>query len=132
VWQSGSDVTSIKLSFDMVRATNRAAGQPLPFLPPLRFGAAFNWEREGWSATAGGLFARKQDRVPEFQTTTAGYVDVFVSAAYRWRPGTRSEVEAFVQCRNLLDQTIRYSTSSLKDIAPAGARAVIAGVRATF
>jgi iron complex outermembrane receptor protein len=132
VWQSGSDIVSLKLSFDMVRADDRDSDQPLPFIPPLRFGTAFNWEREGWAASVGGSFARRQDRVPEFQTTTPGYVDVFVSAAYRWRLGTHSEVEAFVQGRNLLDQTIRYSTSSLKDIAPAGARAVIAGVRATF
>lgn len=130
--QSGSDVTSIKLTFDMVQATNRDTGQPLPFIPPLRFGAAFNWEREGWSASAGGLFARGQDRVPEFQSTTPGYVDVFVSAAYRWRLGPDTEVTAFVQGRNLLDQTIRYATSSLKDIAPAGARAVVAGLRAAF
>jgi hypothetical protein len=37
-----------------------------------------------------------------------------------------------VQATNLLDQTIRYSTSNLKDIAPAGRRAVIAGVRGSF
>jgi hypothetical protein len=37
----------------------------------------------------------------------------------------------FVQGTSLLDDTIRYSTSSLKDIAPPE-RAVMAGVRETF
>jgi iron complex outermembrane receptor protein len=33
---------------------------------------------------------------------------------------------------NLLNQDIRYSTSILKDVAPAGARGVVAGARLTF
>lgn len=132
LWQSGREMTSITLSFDTVRATQRDTGQPLPFIPPLRFGAAIHWERERWSLRAGGMFAHRQDRVPDFQSTTPGYVDVFANAAYRWRLGSDTQIEAFVQGRNLLDQTIRYATSSLKNIAPAGARAVVAGVRAEF
>ena len=47
-------------------------------------------------------------------------------------PGGGPSLEAFLQANNLLDQTIRYSTSELKDIAPLGARAVMAGVRGAF
>jgi iron complex outermembrane receptor protein len=98
----------------------------------LRFGASLSFQREAFVAAVGGLFAARQDRVPQFQTTTAGYANVFLNASYRWRVGPGVEIEGFVQGTNLLNETIRYSTSSLKDIAPAGGRAVMAGLRGAF
>jgi iron complex outermembrane recepter protein len=41
-------------------------------------------------------------------------------------------VELFVEGQNLLDDTIRYSTSALKDLAPAGGRSIKAGIRGSF
>ena len=71
--------------------------------------------------------------MPQFQTTTPGYANVFANAAYAFKARRRLvTAEAFLQATNLLDQTIRYSTSNLKDIAPAGRRAVMAGVRGAF
>jgi iron complex outermembrane receptor protein len=78
------------------------------------------------------MYASSQNRVPQFQTTTPSYVNLFANASYRWKLDADVELEAFVQGTNLLDRTIRYSTSVLKDIAPAGGRAVMAGVRGTF
>jgi iron complex outermembrane receptor protein len=132
VWREGANLVTMKLQADYVNATDRDSDQPLPFIPPLRFGASFTYERDGLTATLGALFASSQDRVAQFQTTTPGYTNLYLNASYRWlfTPGT--ELEVFVQGMNLLDDTIRYSTSSLKDIAPAGARAVMAGVRGTF
>jgi iron complex outermembrane receptor protein len=57
---------------------------------------------------------------------------VFLNAAYKLDLGRAVALEAFLQGTNLLDQTIRYSTSNLKDIAPLGRRAVMVGVRGTF
>jgi iron complex outermembrane receptor protein len=132
LWKRNLDLLSMKLQADYVRATDEDSGAPLPFIPPLRFGATLAWQREGFAAALGGAFAARQDRVPQFQTTTAGYANVFLNASYRWRAGPGVELEAFVQGTNLLNETIRFSTSSLKDIAPVGARAVLAGVRGTF
>jgi iron complex outermembrane receptor protein len=117
---------------DYTHATNTQTGQPLPYIPPLRAGAGVVYEREGFRAGLTALAAAAQDRVPQFVTTTAGYVNVTVVAAYRFDAGPVAKMEAFVQANNLLDQTIRYSTSTLKDIAPAGARAVVVGLRGTF
>ena len=61
-----------------------------------------------------------------------GYTNLYLNASYRWLLSPGTELEVFVQGMNLLDDTIRYSTSSLKDIAPAGGRAVMAGVRGAF
>ena len=132
VWKDNLDLLSMKLQADYVRATDEDSGGPLPFIPPLRFGATLAWQRDGLTAALGGLFAARQDRVAQLQTTTPGYANVFVNASYRWRLGPGVEIEAFAQGTNLLNETIRYSTSSLKDIAPAGGRAVMAGLRGTF
>ncbi len=123
---------SMRLQADYVRATDRSNGGGLPFIPPLRVGLAFGYEGGGFAAAVGGMFAAAQSRVPEPQSTTPGYADVFVNASYRWQSTGGTTLETFVQATNLLDQTIRYSTSNLKDIAPAGGRAVLAGMRGSF
>ncbi len=132
LWKAGPGEVSMKLQADYVRATDRSNGQGLPFIPPLRFGLSFAYESDGFAAVVGGLYAASQDRVPQFQTTTPGYTSLFLNASYRWRLGDGLAVEAYLQGTNLLDDTIRYSTSSLKDIAPAGGRALAAGLRASF
>jgi iron complex outermembrane receptor protein len=132
VWKAGVNLLSTKLQGDFVRATDRDNGQPLPFIPPLRVGASLTYQREALTATLGALVAAGQDRVPQFQTPTPGYTNVFLNASYRFMTDGTAELELFVQATNLLDDTIRYSTSNLKDIAPAGARAIMAGVRGAF
>lgn len=132
VWHEGPHLVSMKLQADYVNATDRDNDQPLPFMPPLRVGASLTYERAGFTATLGALVASPQDRVPQFQTSTPGYTNLYANASYRWKTDAGRELEFFVQAANLLDETIRYSTSSLKDIAPAGARSVMAGVRGAF
>lgn len=132
LWKEGVNLLSMNLQGDYVRATDRDNGQPLPFIPPLRVGASFTYQREALTATLGALVASSQNRVPQFQTTTPGYTNLYINASYRFMFDATTELELFVQGTNLLDDTIRYSTSSLKDIAPAGGRAVMAGVRGTF
>jgi iron complex outermembrane receptor protein len=110
--------------------TQPTAEQPRCRHSAARFGAT-GYQR-WFTAGIGGLFAAAQDRVPQVQTTTPGYSNVFANAAYAFKPRGVATLEAFLQATNLLDETIRYSTSSLKDIAPAGRRAVLAGVRGTF
>jgi iron complex outermembrane receptor protein len=132
IWRSGGDLVTMNLQADYVNATDRSNGQPLPFIPPFRFGTTVAYQRAAFSASLGGLFAAAQNRVPQFQTATTGYANVFANASYKFDLGRAVGLEAFLQGTNLLDQTIRYSTSNLKDIAPLGRRAVMVGVRGTF
>jgi iron complex outermembrane receptor protein len=132
LWKEDGHLLSMKVQADYVRATDRDNGQPLPFIPPLRFGASFTYQRAALTATLGALVASSQDRVPQFQSTTPGYTNLYLNASYRFHFDATTELELFVQGTNLLNDTIRYSTSSLQDIAPSGARAVMAGVRAVF
>jgi iron complex outermembrane receptor protein len=132
VWRQDGNLVIMNLQADYVNATDRSNGQPLPFIPPFRFGTSVTYQRAAFNATLGGLFAAAQDRVPQFQTSTAGYANVYANAAYKFDVGRGAALEAFLQATNLLDQTIRYSTSNLKDIAPLGRRALMVGVRGTF
>ncbi len=132
IWNQAGNLVTMALQADYVNATDRSNGQALPFIPPFRFGATLGFQRERFTAAVGGLVAAAQNRVPQFQTTTPGYSNVFASASYAFKLGDAATLEAFLQATNLLDETIRYSTSNLKDIAPAGRRAVMAGLRGTF
>lgn len=132
LWRQDAHRVSMKLQADYVHATDRDSGEALPFIPPLRIGGSLIYAQGGLTATLGALYAAEQDRVPEFQTSTPGYTDLFVNLTYRLPVQAVAELELFLQGTNLLDDTIRYSTSALKDIAPAGGRAWIAGVRGAF
>jgi iron complex outermembrane receptor protein len=132
VWRQAGNVVTLKLQADYVNATDRTNGQPLPFIPPFRVGATLGFQRDGFRASLGGLFAAAQNRVPDLQTTTPGYANVFANASYLWKLPDGVSLEAFLQGTNLLDQTIRYSTSNLKDIAPLGRAAVMVGLRGAF
>lgn len=132
LWRQDAQRLSMKLQADYVRATDRSSGEALPFIPPLRLGGSLIYEQGGLAATLGALYAARQDRVPQFQTETSGYTDLFVNVTYRLPVQAVAELEIFLQGTNLLDDTIRYSTSALKDIAPAAGRAWVAGVRGAF
>ena len=47
-------------------------------------------------------------------------------------PTNKMNVELFAKARNLLNQEIREHASFLKDIAPAGERSLMIGLRSDF
>lgn len=130
LWSSGARQLALQMQADYVNASSN--GTPLPYIPPLRAGAALAYRQGGFNATVGALWAARQDRVPRNLTTTPGYTNLYLSASYLLTAAQGSQVEIFVEGQNLLDDTIRYSTSALKDIAPAAGRSVRAGIRGSF
>lgn len=117
---------------DYTNAEQTNTGQPLPFIPPLRVGAGLQYTQGRFTGAVNILGASRQGRVPAFITATPGYANLTATASYTFVKSKNGEIEGFLQANNLLDQTIRYATSSLKDIAPAGALGVAAGLRGTF
>lgn len=130
LWSSGAHQLALEVKADYVNASS--SGTPLPYIPPLRAGAALAYQWRGFNATVGALWAASQDRVPQFQTTTPGYTNLYLNASYQLTASQGSQLEVFVEGQNLLDDTIRYSTSTLKDLAPAGGRSIKAGIRGSF
>ncbi len=131
LWSRNGRALDLELRADYVRATDRANGNFLPRIPPLRLGGAVVYTAGDLYARADVLWAADQNDVAPGEQPTDGYTLVNAAVGYKLR-ALGAGWEAFVRGTNLLNETIRYSTSFLKEIAPAGARAVIVGLRGTF
>ena len=125
-----SDNLDLKLRGDYVRATNRDNGDALPRITPLRIGAGLQYQRNSWSARLDILRAFKQSRTAQNELATDGYTDISALLAYKLP--IKFNLELFAKANNLLNQDIREHASFLKDIAPAGQRALLIGARADF
>ncbi len=122
---------ALELSGDYTRATNLDTGEALPRIAPLRLNSGLLWELDKWQARIDIEHASAQRRVPDNESTTDGYTTLGASAGYRFDLGG-SQWLAFVNGENLTNQTVRYASSILRDIAPAQGRSVQVGLRTTF
>ncbi|WP_339429098.1 TonB-dependent receptor [Pseudomonas taetrolens] len=134
LWQLGESAYgkfALELSGDYTRATNLDTGEPLPRIAPLRLSSGLLWERDRWQARIDVEHASNQGRVPENETGTDGYTTLGASAGYHFDLGS-SQWLAFVKGDNLTNQTVRYASSILRDIAPAPGRGIEVGLRTAF
>ncbi|MFF7708233.1 TonB-dependent receptor domain-containing protein [Pseudomonas sp. NPDC007930] len=122
---------ALETSADYTRAKNLDTGEALPRIAPLRVNAALAWERNAWQARVAVEHASAQHKVPENETDTDGYTTLGASLGYRFGIG-KSQWLAFVNGENLTNQTVRYASSILRDIAPAPGRSVEVGLKTTF
>jgi iron complex outermembrane receptor protein len=122
---------ALELSGDYTRAKNLDTGEDLPRIAPLRLNSGLLWEKDQWQARVDLQHAASQHRVPDNESGTAGYTTVGASAGYHFDIGA-SQWLAFVKGENLTNQTVRYASSILRDIAPAQGRSVEVGLRTTF
>jgi iron complex outermembrane receptor protein len=131
LWSREGRTVGLDVRADYTRARDRDNGDALPRIPPMRFGGAIVYGAGDLTARVDALWARAQNDVAPGEQPTDGYTLVNASVAYRLR-ALGMGWEAFLRGTNLLNETIRYSTSFLKEIAPTGARAAIVGIRGTF
>jgi iron complex outermembrane receptor protein len=122
---------ALELSGDYTRAKNLDSGEALPRIAPLRLNSGLLWELDKWQARVDVEHASSQHRVPDNETGTDGYTTLGASAGYKFNLGG-SQWLAFVNGENLTNQTVRYASSILRDIAPAQGRSVEVGLRTTF
>lgn len=122
---------ALELSGDYTRAKNLDTGEALPRIAPLRLNSGLLWELDKWQARIDLEHAASQRRVPDNETGTDGYTTLGASAGYTFKVGG-SQWLAFVSGENLTNQTVRYASSILRDIAPAEGRSVEVGLRTTF
>jgi iron complex outermembrane receptor protein len=122
---------ALALSGDYTRAKNLDTGDALPRIAPLRLRSGLLWELDKWQARVDVEHASAQHRVPDNEAGTEGYTTLGASAGYRFEVGA-SQWLAFVNGENLTNQTVRYASSILRDIAPAQGRSIEVGLRTTF
>lgn len=122
---------ALELSGDYTRAKNLDNGEDLPRIAPLRLNSGLLWNLDKWQARIDVQHAASQHRKPANETSTDGYTTLGASVGYNFNVG-ESQWLAFVRGENLTDQTVRYASSILRDIAPAPGRSVEVGLRTTF
>ncbi len=121
----------MRLFADYVRG-ELASGESLPRLPPLRYGARFEYHDERLLVGLEAAQYADQDEIAPFEEETPGYL--LMNADVRWRLlGVSSmELELFLNASNLGDEEARKHTSFVKDVAPLPGRNYALGVRSRF
>jgi iron complex outermembrane receptor protein len=121
----------LRLFTDFVRGELRG-GEPLPRLPPLRYGMRVQYHDERVLLGLEATRYADQDETAAFELPTDGYT--LVNADFRWRLAAAggAELEVFVNASNLGNDEARKHTSFVKDIAPLPGRNYAVGVRSRF
>lgn len=132
LWNSENNTLKGQLFADYVRGQLDTGGN-VPRLPPLRYGMQLDYT--GYKDFAVGLRltrAEKQTQAGDNGTSTKGYLLLDANINYNWQFSKNSNALFFVKGNNLLDKTIRNSTSFLKDHAPEPGRGAELGVKIAF
>jgi iron complex outermembrane receptor protein len=116
-----------------MRATNEAAGQPLPRIPPARLTAGVNWSMSAWAARAEVIYAAAQHRVPADNLTTESYTLVNLALSYK-PSGTGTDGYFFLRFNNVGNELAHNATSiaTVRPLAPLPGRGLMAGMRLNF
>ena len=115
---------------DYVHAKEKRTNEYLPRISPLRLGAGLQYSLNRFSVRLDALHAFKQDNMAENELATDSYTNVSAIVAYKLP--TKLNLELFAKANNLLNDEIREHASFLKDIAPAGERSLLIGLRGDF
>ncbi|MCW1912418.1 TonB-dependent receptor [Luteolibacter sp. GHJ8] len=124
----------LNLMSDYVRAENRSDHEPIPRMPPLRFGTRVEWKNDRVTVGLEARHATAQERVkpaPRAELPSDDYT--LVNADMNWElPVEGQKFEFFLRLSNLLDEEGRVSTSFRKDVAPLPGRGLSLGLRHEF
>jgi iron complex outermembrane receptor protein len=121
----------LEVSGDYVRAELTDSNEPLPRIPPFRYGVGLHYRGDRPWARVELRGVAEQDRISEFETSTDGYTFLNASLGYRVFAG-RSVVDFILRGTNLTDEEGRVHTSYLKELVPLPGRDVRLSVRMTF
>ena len=117
VFHEGTHHIVVRAWSDYVRATLTDTEEPLPRMPPLRFGGGVHYDQSRWRGSLTVMRNTAQDRVAENETSTPGYTMLDASVGYRFFTGSLVH-DVSVVGTNLANQLARNSVSFIKDQAP--------------
>lgn len=131
-WQVHPAVALLS-QLDAVRGDNRATGEPLPRLAPLRamLGLESKWGE--WSGKLEWRGAARQTRVAQFDTPTAGYGTVRLSVARQLRWG-QTDALWYLKLDNLGNKLAYNATAvpTIRDLSPQAGRSASTGLQLRF
>ena len=108
-----------------------AASHYAPLIPPLNGKAGIRYESPRYFGGADVRWAAEQDRIGDFETTTAGYAIVNLNAGLRFEQGVRFHTIT-LRIENLTDREYREHLSRIKDIMPQPGRNISLLYRLNF
>jgi iron complex outermembrane receptor protein len=131
-WQAHPAVALLG-QLDAVRGDNRGTGEPLPRLAPLRAMLGLEGKWGEWSGRLEWRGAKRQTRVAEFDTPTAGYGTVRLSLARQLRWG-RTDALWYLKLDNLGNKLAYNATAvpTIRDLSPQPGRSASTGLQIRF
>ena len=129
IWQA---TDQFKVTFQADSITGKlTTGEYLPRIPPMRYGATFNYELQNTSFELSTMVHAKQDKVAEYETETDGYTmtDFYVN---HYVPVGNADLNLFLKVNNVFDQEARVHSSFLKNDTLLPGRSFVLGVRGMF
>ena len=107
----------LELQADYVHGTVSATGDPLPRIPPFRFGTGLRWQRNAFQVGGHLRVVAKQDRIFSTETETDGYQLLRLFASYSIAQGNAVHTITG-RLDNATDELYRNHLSLIKDLAP--------------
>jgi iron complex outermembrane receptor protein len=107
-------------------------GGNVPRMPPLRYGFQLDYEYQQLSTNLRLTRAEAQNYAANNDANTKGYVSLNLGAQYKIGNFQHSKVLLFANAKNVLNETIRNSTSYLRNFAPDAGRSAEVGIRVSY
>jgi iron complex outermembrane receptor protein len=117
---------------DYVRGENRSTGGALPRISPLRLSSALVYSEGKYSSQMDVQYAARQNRYADDLGATPSYTMFGLGASYKTAVSGMKSAYLFMRVDNVTDVEARNASSVLRDMAPAGARAIKVGLRGNF
>jgi iron complex outermembrane receptor protein len=117
---------------DYVRGQNRSTGGALPRISPLRLSSALVYSEGKYSSQVDVQYAARQNRYADDLGATPSYTMFGLGASYKTVVSGMKSAYLFMRVDNVTDVEARNASSVLRDMAPAGARAIKVGLRGNF
>ncbi|NOQ17054.1 MAG: TonB-dependent receptor [Methyloprofundus sp.] len=132
LWQTFDHQFHLNLFSDFVRGELNNGGN-VPRMPPLRYGFQINYSAyDAWTTTLRLTRAEEQNYAGINEEKTPGYLLLDMGINYSTSITDKVDTMVFIKANNLLNETIRNSTSILRDVAPEAGRGVELGIRVKF
>ncbi|WP_137895854.1 TonB-dependent receptor [Ramlibacter sp. 2FC] len=135
--EAGRTASTLDLALrgDLVRATNRDSGEPLPRIAPWRAGATLVWAQGPWGARLGFDHVAAQHRVPAGSRATEAYTLWNAALSYRQKAAA-AQLTWYARLDNLTNRLAWSASSILTSTAfpkaPLPGRSLRLGVQALF
>ena len=112
---------TFELTYDWVRGELKAAGDPLPRIPPHRVLTGLTYQKNAFQVGASAQIVSEQDRVFGEELPTAGYTTAKLFTSYSFQAGgVLNTITARLD--NATDKLYRNHLNYLKDLLPEAGR----------